>query len=98
MAALDELGSTPDAVAAKLMSEGCKGQKFASTGCPIAVFLQKRFPDKTCVAGLFSCCVTDYSDPLTITRQWVRIPSAVYNFVRAFDVEAYPDLLLRKQA
>lgn len=89
---LRDLGSDADVVAQSLRAKGIQGRKRVGCECPIAHYLLHQgvpqpiiAPDKV-VYGPEEATVADE----------VLLPEAVKDFVFAFDLDCYPDLILSK--
>lgn len=87
LAALAELGDTPDKVADSLKAQGIKGYCCDGTHCPVGKYLNGKFPRKKLHASATHIC--DH----TFGARLVQTPRAIAVFVRLFDEGKYPDLI-----
>lgn len=89
LAALDELGNTPGAVAISLRKMGIKGHRRYDASCPLAVYLNRKFklPDGTFSVWVHSVSTTDpEQEPVEFSDLFSR-------FVKKFDNGEYPELI-----
>ncbi len=83
---LDELGETPDKVAAKLQELGIVGTPGCRASCPVAVYLKLNGFGLAEVASTWACTYQ--------ASNWicVDLPLAVRQFVRLMDMGKWPEL------
>ena len=105
-AALMDLGSNPDEVAAKLIDRGITGQS-EPNDCPLYHFLDREFPElehDIYVTGDYITAtgyvfIDEVSPPSEVEMKRLAdkemaggLPSSVWGFVEEFDGGKYPDL------
>lgn len=83
LAALQELGSTPEDIAKTLTAAGVRGKIRDISEDPLAAFLRGRFGSAS--------VVTD--DRVVVAGVVVRLPPALSRFVAAFDAGLFPRLI-----
>jgi hypothetical protein len=92
-AKLAKLGDTPDAVAATLLAEGCRGKPAQSARCPVARYLQKLGWSEVSVglrdASIFDDGINEIGVNEIATPRFSR---AVAEFIFGFDADEYPGL------
>jgi hypothetical protein len=89
--ALQSLGSTAEDVADTLISGGWRGFPGDAGTCPVALYLTTMLPFvRSAAVGVGGATVYTVGD----TDVDVDLPPAVADFVRAFDVGAYPELVV----
>lgn len=80
------LGSlSPDEIAARLLSEGCFGERNSATSCPIHVYLCRQLGG--CQAGL-----RVYTDKVRLPDDFtkkIQLPVSVEHFISYFDGHRY---------
>lgn len=81
---LSDLGDSPETVASFLEGQGVKGRRYAPQRCPVAVYLQRVFPD----VGYLE--VGPLWIPLGPAR--VNTPPPIRRFIDAFDDGQFPAL------
>lgn len=92
---LTALGDTPARVAASLGQAGVRGIPSNSRGCAVAVYLSAVVAADDRVRGVKVC----KSEVLVERAGWwrrsvvVALPTAVRQFIAAFDARSYPELL-----
>lgn len=86
---LDDLGSTPDAVANRLRALGIKGEQGSACDCPIARLLLQAEQVKAVEVDAGDIRVVEDGHP----SRWVRPPAAVDVFIHLFDEGVYLDLV-----
>ena len=95
-ALLDDLGSTPEDVAASLGRAGVKGNRSDATGCPVAAYLHAVTGADPQVRLLG---VTTRRVLINSRRHWwslhprVGLPGGVRTFVRRFDLGEFSELV-----
>lgn len=89
LAALDELGRTPDEVAASLHKSHIKGNRRCEASCPLAIYLNQKFekPD-----GTF-CVWRNSVGTAGPQREPILFSYAFMGFVDKFDDGQYPELI-----
>lgn len=88
--ALEALGSTPAAVAARLIEGGHLGIPGDCTACPVVRYLEARFPGSHSVVATEGACavyLTPAGDPLV-----ARMTDAVTGFIDRFDNDDFREL------
>ncbi|MCK4177500.1 hypothetical protein [Aciditerrimonas ferrireducens] len=94
-ALLHSLGATPGEVAASLAAAGVRGVPANSRECAVAVYLGAVVSADPRVRGVKVC----KSEVLVERSGWWRrsvvvpLPSAVRQFIAAFDARSYPELV-----
>lgn len=84
--ALDRIGE-PDAIAAYLYVEDCKGVPLDPRSCPVALWLDRQLdgPPVVVIGSYFYVG----EDP----NESQPVPHNVHRFVQRFDANAYPELV-----
>lgn len=87
-AELVHLGDTEDEIAAALRARGIKGRRKEACTCPIANFLVAVFGEE---------CHPEVDDDITFLgwnpKERLAVPAAVLDFIEAFDLGSYPQLI-----
>ncbi|MGD0882501.1 MAG: hypothetical protein ABSB09_13120 [Acidimicrobiales bacterium] len=101
---LDELGRSPDEVAASLQAAGVQGVPRSNTSCAIALYtaaLMKADPRVRSVAVGPCSLVIDLARPADSRpggKLSVQLPKPVRGFVAAFDASRYPMVVRNRTA
>ena len=92
VAALSELGNTPEDIRASLCSQGIVGDNSPGT-CPIAAYLSNKFPNAYPAVTDIEIDVDIFQDDRYVTLH-IQTPGPVEQFVDNFDNGKYPELEL----
>jgi hypothetical protein len=89
------VGAGPDAVAAFLEAQGCRGRRGSATLSPVSAYAAKRtgFSVENYTVTEKSLHFTYWEDPARYRQEIVRLPEVVGRFLRNFDFGAYPRLV-----
>ncbi len=87
-AALDDLGATPDEIAAALERLGYRGYRLAAWDCPLARYLGERLGAMVAVEGTYA----SWFDPSQGRSVRLPLASPLRMFVERFDAGGYREL------
>ena len=86
--ALNDLGETPEQVAASLLAQGCQGTPRRACDCPLAKYLTRVHGSHVSVGATFAGIVDANGKVIPVV-----LPSGAYNFRVKFDQELFPELI-----
>ena len=89
--ALQQLGDTPDAVAAFLEGLGVAGRRTKAQECPIANYVKQTMGEGIVTVNDQVIVWVDMNTRLCTVGSW-DIPGAVHNFIDDFDLGKFPQL------
>lgn len=89
---LSALGQTADEVARNLADLGYKGTPNEAEACPVASFLEARYPNACSVRVANRAIVGYATDSGGVSAIETMTPWGVTAFIRDFDGGAYPEL------